>query len=46
MPNDPARVDTRNKCTVLQILKSLINFSRSDAEVLPSRPKTKRKKRN
>lgn len=38
MPNDPARVDTKNKWTVLQMLKSLINFSRSDAEVLPSRP--------
>lgn len=44
IPNDPARVDTRNRCTLGLLLNSFISFSRSNADVLPSRPEYGKKK--
>lgn len=38
IPREPALVDTRNKWMLGFELYSLINFSRSSADVLPSKP--------
>lgn len=38
IPNDPALVETRNKCKLELELNSLINFSLSIAVVEPSNP--------